>query len=195
MHVIGLFDVFTHWWDSLNGARQLFYGIGLAAGFCAIILAVLAFLGMEHHEGLEGATSLDTDAGGIFSIKPLTGFFLGFGWIGGIALDFGFSLLVAVVAACVAGTLVTAVIVVMFRTIYAMRSDGTMQVNDALGATGTVYITVPPGKNSGGQVTVNFRGRQETFAALTESAHLIASGDKIKVTRIIDGQTVLVEPI
>ncbi|MET0261531.1 MAG: hypothetical protein ABW223_01445, partial [Rariglobus sp.] len=73
--------------------------------------------------------------------------------------------------------------------------DGTMRIDDALNATGTVYITLPPSRATGGQVVVSFHGRQETFAALNASDRVIPSGDRVRVTQIIDPRTVLVEPL
>lgn len=197
MNFIGLIEPFTNWWDGMDTARHFFYGLGLLAGFIAIILAVLDFIGMEHHDIVDaaGSTDLDHGGGGIFSIKPLTGFFLGFGWIGGMALEYGLPLLGAVAVASFAGACVMGIVVLMFRTIYAMRSDGTVKISEAVGAIGTVYITLPPRKSSGGQVVVNFSGRQETLAALCAAEQPIPSGDKVKVISIIEGRTVLVEPL
>jgi membrane protein implicated in regulation of membrane protease activity len=193
---IAFIDQISQWWDQMNMARQVFYGIGLVAAFMALVLAVLGFLGMEHHDAID-ATSADLDhgGGGIFSVKPLTGFFLGFGWAGGMALEAGWPLMGALAAAVLAGAAIMALIVVMFRTIVAMRSDGTVRIEDAVGAVGTVYVSLPPSKAAGGQVTVNFKGRQETFAALNATAQPVPSGEKIKVVAIIDGRTVLVEPL
>ena len=88
-----------------------------------------------------------------------------------------------------------AVIVAMFRTIMGMKSDGTVRIADAVGAVGTVYVTVPPARVSGGQVTVNFQGRQETYAALQAGTTPLAGGDKVRVREIVDTRTVLVEPL
>jgi membrane protein implicated in regulation of membrane protease activity len=148
---------------------------------------------MDHHDGVDAVGVAHDGGGGIFSIKPLTGFFLAFGWVGGIALDNGLSLFAAIGCALVAGAAVMGVIIAMFRAMLTLKSDGTMDVSKALGAVGTVYVTVPAQKGGGGQVVVNFSGRQETFAALSEAGQPIASGEKVKVVSIIDGRTVLVE--
>jgi hypothetical protein len=193
---LALLDQITSWWDGLNLARQLFYGIGLVAVLVALVLAVLGFIGLEHHDSLDAAdTGVDDGGGGIFSIKPLTGFFLGFGWAGGLALDAGWPMIGAIATALAAGGLMMGFIVFMFRAIISMRSDGTVRIQDALGAIGTVYVTLPAANASGGQVIVNFNGRQETLAALNPADRTIASGEKIKVTKIIDTRTVVVEPL
>jgi membrane protein implicated in regulation of membrane protease activity len=197
MTTVAFIEQVGGWWNELTLAKQLFYGIGLLAGLMTVLLAVLAIFGMEHDEAVDAMTSadLDHDGGGIFSTKPLTGFFLGFGWVGGIALDAGWSLLAALGAASVAGAGLMAVVVLMFRAIYAMKSDGTVQVQKAVGAIGTVYVTVPAHKAAGGQVVVNFNGRQETFAALCGAAQPISSGDKVRVISLVDNRTVLVEAL
>jgi hypothetical protein len=197
MTTFALINQVSQWWDALTLTRQLFYGIGIVAGIMALILAILAIIGLDHHDAIDsiGDAGTGDGDGGIFSIKPLTGFFLGFGWAGGLALDNGLGLFAATAVALIAGGGLMAVIVAMFRAIHGMRSDGTMRISDALNATGTVYITLPPSKGSGGQVIVSFRGRQETFAALTTADRAIPSGDRVRVVQVIDSRTVIVEPL
>jgi hypothetical protein len=199
MTTLAFIDQITGWWDALTLAKQIFYGIALTAGVVAIILMVMAIFGLEHDDALDALASgggVDHDAGGgIFSVKPLTGFFLGFGWIGGFSLGHGVTLWVALILGCMAGVAMMAVIVFMFRAILGIRSDGTARIEDAVGAVGTVYLTLPAARGSGGQVIVNFRGRQETYGALQAGGTAIASGDKVKVVGLIDARTLLVEPL
>jgi hypothetical protein len=56
-------------------------------------------------------------------------------------------------------------------------------------------VTVPPDRQAGGQVTVHFRGRQETYMALNRSNRPISSGERVRVVEVLDSQTVLVEPL
>ncbi len=196
MTTLALMEEVQQRWVVLTTAQQIFYGIGILAGLSTLLLAVLAIFGIEHHDAVDALDAdFDHGGGGIFSIKPLTGFFLGFGWGGGIALSSGLSVLAATACGFGAGAAIMAVIVLMFRAILGMKSDGTMRINEAVGAIGTVYITLPASKASGGQVMVKFSGRQETFAALNASDRVIPSGEKIKVLSIVDGQTVLVGPL
>lgn len=196
MLILGFIQQSLQWWDALSAAQQIFYGIGIFAAFVALILAVLGFTGLEHHDAVDVTTAdFDHGGGGIFSVKPLTGFFLGFGWAGATALESGLPLLGALGCAFLAGGVMMAIIVAMFRFIYAMRSDGTVRIADSLGAVGTVYVTLPPARAAGGQVIVTFRGRQETLSALSVAPHPVASGEKVKVVEIIDSRTVLVQPL
>ena len=202
MTTLAIIERLNGWWTELSLARQFFYGIGLVAGIVCVVLMILAMIGMDHHDSVDaiGATDAadghDGDSGGgIFSVKPLTGFFLGFGWAGGLALDAGLPFIAALACALAAGGAIMAVIVLMFRAILAMRSDGTVRISDTVGSVGTVYISLPPAKAAGGQVVVNFKGRQETYGALCASERPIPSGDKVKVVAVVDSRTLLVEPL
>lgn len=197
MITFAVMDQVMRWWDELTLAKQLFYGIGLIAGAVAVVLMILSVFGMEHDDAADAIASGDVHhdgSGGIFSIKPLTGFFLGFGWIGGLSMSHGATPIVALVLAFLAGGSMMALILFMFRAILAMKSDGTARITDTVGSIGTVYVTLPPNRAPGGQVTVNFHGRQETYGALQTGEQPIRSGEKVKVLSAVDSRTVLVGP-
>lgn len=197
MTTLAIIEFIGGWWSELGLARQIFYGIGLVSGFAALIMGVFAIIGMEHSEAVDSIdiSGAGHTGGGVFSTKPLVGFFLGFGWAGGMAIEAGLGMPGALLVAFASGTALMALIVVMIRTIYSLKSDGTARIEDAIGAIGTVYVSLPPAKGSGGQVVVNFRGRQETYAALNQADRPVPSGDKVKVLSVVDPHTVLVEPL
>lgn len=191
--LFALFESFT-WWARLSTAQQFFYGIGIVAGVVTLVMGLVAFIGLEHHDtDISGGDHFDGSS--LLSVKPITGFFLGFGWGGGIALDMGFSLTVATVIAFVSGGVLMVVIAWLIRAIYSMRSDGTRQINNAIGAIGTVYVTLPASRASGGQINVTVGGRLETLSALNAGLRAVPSGEKVKVVGVIDTNTVLVEPL
>lgn len=192
-----LFESFT-WWARLTGAQQFFYGIGIAAGLVTLVLVVLTVIGLDHHDadfsGHDGGVG-GHDGGSLLSTKPITGFFLGFGWGGGIALDNGFSLAAATLIAAANGVVLMLLLAWAIKLIYSFRTDGTRQINNAIGAIGTVYVTLPPSRASGGQINVTVSGRLETVAALNAALRSVPSGEKVKVVGVIDTNTVLVEPL
>lgn len=191
-----LFESFT-WWARLSTAQQVFFGIGIVAGVVTLIMAGLALLGLDHHDAdISGSVGVgDMEGSSLFSTKPLTGFFLAFGWVGGIALNFGLSLMLATIIAFVSGTVVMLALAWLIRLMYSMRTDGTRRINDAIGAIGTVYVTLPAARATGGQINVIVSGRLETLAALNAALRAIPSGEKVKVVGVIDTNTVLVEPL
>jgi hypothetical protein len=183
-------------WGGLTTAAQVYFSIGLLAGAVSLILGVMSAVGLEHHDVVDLPDTLGWDAGGggIFSVKPLTGFLLGFGWAGGIASSAGLGLVASVAVALGTGAAVMGLVVALLRLLLGMRSDGTVRIADAVDAPGTVYVGLPPSRQAGGQLTVHFRGRQETYQALNASDRAIPSGERVRVVQVLDGQTVLVEP-
>ena len=107
----------------------------------------------------------------------------------------GLGILAAIAIAVGSGLSVMGLVVALLRLILGMRSDGTARISDTLHESGTVYVTVPPDRQAGGQVTVHFRGRQETYMALNRSNRSIPSGERVRVVEVLDSQTVLVEPL
>ena len=193
-----LFESFT-WWARLTGAQQFFYGIGIAAGLVTVVLMILTLVGMDHHDadfsGHDGAAGDHADGSSLLSVKPITGFFLGFGWGGGIALDNGLSLTLSALIALGAGGVMMVALAALIRAIYSLRTDGTRKINDAIGAIGTVYVTLPPDRAAGGQINVTVSGRLETMPALNAALRAIPSGEKVKVVGVVDNGTLLVEPL
>jgi membrane protein implicated in regulation of membrane protease activity len=190
---VALFDS-MRWWLDLPTAQQFFYGIGIAAGLVTLIMVVLGLFGLGGHD-VDATVADHFEGSSLLSVKPLTGFFLGFGWAGGIALDAGLSLPMASLVAIGSGGALMLLIAWMIHVIYSMRSDGTRRINDAIGAIGTVYVTLPASRAAGGQISVTVSGRLETIPALNAALRPIPSGEKVKVVGVIDTNTVLVEPL
>jgi hypothetical protein len=191
--LFALFESFL-WWARLTSAQQFFYGMGIIAGLVVIVMALLAMVGLGHHD-VDISHGDHGDGGSLLSTKPITGFFLGFGWAGGIALEAGQSMLVASLIGFGTGAVMMFAIAGLIRAIYSMRSDGTRQINNAIGAVGTVYVTLPPSRAAGGQINVTVSGRLETMAALNAAIRAVPSGEKVKVVGVVDDNTLLVEPL
>src|SRR5690606_209463 len=131
-----LFESFT-WWARLSNAQQFFYGIGILAGILTLIMALLALFGIGSDDvdiGDAAGAGDHLEGSSLFSTKPITGFFLAFGWSGGIALDAGLSLGLATVIAFGSGTVLMFALAWVIRSMYSLRNDGTRQINDAIGA-------------------------------------------------------------
>ena len=182
------------WWVRLSAAQQFFYSIGIIAGIVTVVMAILALIGLDHHD-VDVAHADHLEGSSLLSVKPITGFFLGFGWGGGIALEAGLSLTLASLVAVGGGAALMVALGWLIRAIYSMRSDGTRRIDDAIGAIGTVYVTLPPNRASGGQINVTVSGRLETIPALNAALRAVPGGEKVKVVGVVDSNTLLVEPL
>ena len=127
----------------------------------------------------------------VLSLQGLSAFFLMFGLVG-LALHNqskagnGISL----AGAFVAGWVSTWVIARIFRTFSRLQSSGTLDMSQAAGVSGIVYLNIEP--NKPGKVTITVRGRLLTLDAISD--HQITTGSPIKVLRVINDNMVAVEP-
>lgn len=190
-------DFMNAWWDSLNFNLQLFYGIGILA---LVVLALQAFLmlftGMDTDFDVSGAEIGDHDSGlGVFSIRGVTAFFVGFGWAGVICTERGLGLLPSLAIAVTVGSLLMVGIYLMMRSFMRLQDSGTLDYANAVGQVATVYVTIPPNKLNGGQVETMIQGRLVTAEALQYGDSPLAPGSKVKVVDRVGTSTLVVEEI
>jgi hypothetical protein len=72
----------------------------------------------------------------------------------------------------------------MMQSLAMLRADGTIRIDRAVGALGTVYLTIP-GHNQGlGKVTLHLQSRSIELEARTPQ-DAIPTGTKVQVTRVV----------
>lgn len=130
------------------------------------------------HEGLD-----------LMSVRALSAgvAFFGLGGLTGLATPLG--LWAAIPLALIAG------VAAMFGTAVAMRwmlgfeDDGTVSIHGAVGATGTVYLTIPGERKGSGKVTLKLQNRIVEYQAVTSDAPL-PTGAPIMVVDVVGPNTV-----
>ncbi len=182
------------WWNSLTLALQIFYAIGIGAGIMLLIQVVLTMLGLDGHDAPDDFAD-HPDGLGVLSIRTVTGFFFGFGWTGVICIENGLGIFPSIMVALLIGVLFLGGIYLLMRTLFSLRASGSLDYNNAIGQTGTVYVTVPAARQGSGQVEVMVQGRLKTVAAMTAHAEILRPGTKITVTSTIDQTTLEVAPL
>ena len=75
-----------------------------------------------------------------------------------------------------------------------LESNGAVDINDALGKEAEVYLRIPASNTGTGKVQISLGGSIHEMPAITEGGE-IASGKRIKVTKVLDNKTLLVEEI
>ncbi len=178
------------WWQALTGDLQIFYAIGFISSFFLLLqLAMLAFgIGTDIDVG-------DDDSGsGFLSVRSLVAFAFTFGWTGVLMKQADRSTPVAVGIAIVAGFAVFIAVGFMWRWFGKLGESGSIDYQSAMGANGTVYLTVAANRAKPGKVEVMVQGRLRVVNALTESDESLPAQTAITVIGVVDPSTVLVAP-
>lgn len=149
-----------------------------------LLMLALLFLsmlgGMFDADDASGGGDMDGDAGS-FSVRTVLGFALGFSWGGFLAVQSGCNIGGALAIAAAVGVCVFYMIAAMMRFIYSLRSDGTLNYESLKGMKGTVYVTLPPHGESGGQVQVSHPSQMVTMPAIQYGKEPLPPQTRIEV--------------
>jgi hypothetical protein len=124
------------------------------------------------------------------SLQGLTAFFMMFGIVGLALLRAKLWPLVSIAGGVIAGLFTVWVIGMIFAAMRQLQSSGTIQIKNAIGQQGTVYLSIPT--SGSGQVQVAVQGSLKIFDAVSGDKKKIATGEKIKVINVIDNKTLVV---
>jgi len=188
----------NEWWDSLNMPLQIFYGIGIVSTFILLIQSLLMILGLDHSDmDLDTDFDLDHGDGGmhILSVRTIIAFSTGFGWTGVVCLKAGLPLWLSLLIAIAIGMVMMFSIYALMRFFFSMRHDGSVNYTNAIGEIGTVYLPIPAGGKSPGQIEVNVQGRLAVVEAFCKGDEKLANKSKVKVIDTVGERSLLVEPL
>lgn len=201
MHIV--LGVVMNWWESLDIAQQIFYGLGIVSLCLLVLQFIMTFMGLGDHDSgmpdtidgdLSGMDAHDSGLG-FLSFRSITAFFAGFGWAGVAAHSSGLPFWLTVLIAIVTGIIFMCVIYYTMYAFVKMQASGTLNYRNGLGEIASVYVTIPARRSGSGQIEILIQGRRTTAEALTSSAEPIAPATKVKVVDLVGRSTFLVEPI
>lgn len=150
--------------------------IGTLLSALMFIIAFIADLGGSDFD----AGSVDGDTGS-FSVQAVMGFILGFGWGGYLAVAGGAGVGLGIAVGVLLGIVMFFIIAGLMKLIYSLKSDGSLKYESLVGMTGTVYVTIPPKGEPGGQVQVSHPSQLITMAAVQEGDTPLPAQTRIEV--------------
>jgi hypothetical protein len=181
-------------WSELGILEKIFAVIGLTAFVLIVLQTCASLLGgdADHDYDISADDPGFGHAWGLFSIRGLFGFLLGLGWGGLIALQRGAGGLAAIFIGAFAGLVIAIGLTMLMKAINSLRSEGTLQMQNAVGQTGTVYQRIPAKRAGQGKVQILVQGRMQTLEAVTDAETDLTPQREVKVTAIASGNILVV---
>ena len=186
------------YWTHLTPTMKTFVGLGAISSAILTIQMILAMFGGDM-DGLDADMDIpdvgEGGASGILSIRTIGAFFTGFGWSGAAMLQAGYGTGAATFVGVVVGSIFMALIFYLMAYLHSLRQEGTINYANAVGKIGSVYLPVPPHRKGLGQIEVLVQGRLKIVQAITDNDKKIGNRVAVRVTELVDEQTILVEPL
>ena len=198
------------WWEGLTQILKIFYSIGIFATAILGVQTILALFGIGDHgdmPDLDVDVDIDTDLpdfdgdhgdadGGlsVLSVRTITAFLVGFGWIGAACLSSGMGILGTFSIAIGVGLVLMFMVFGIMRLFYNMQEEGTLNYRNAIGEIATVYLPIPGNGTAPGQVQVMIQGRLKVVRAFTSRPDRIENRASVLVVELNDDNSLQVIP-
>ena len=201
------------WWNSLSLVAQIFYCIAVPSTLVLLVQTILMFIGMGEDADADGAdtdVSDDVDVDGsedggfdedldpngfdglrIFTVRGVIAFLVIFGWVGALLESMNVALWLNIPISSVCGFAMMVLLAFIFKAIMNLKSDGTIDIRNAVGTAGKVHLTIPPARMGEGKVHILLQGSYVERDAVTDEPDPIPTGSEVVVVRV-SGETTLV---
>ena len=209
------------WWESLDALERGFAFVAFPATALLLIQTVLTLLGLGHDADADMDLTIDIDGDGVpdipdisaadaasigdqdagvgaglqlFSLRGIIAFFAVGGWAGLAFLRSGMDRGLAVLLAVASGALAMVLTALILKSFLRLQYNGTLDVRNAVGLSGTVYLTIPPARSEAGKVTLLLQERLTQLDAVTDCETPIKTGAEVIVVGISGKTTLIVQP-
>jgi len=184
--------------ENLDPLLKTFWFIALPASVIFLVQTVMTFLGTDATDGLEADFEGDLTGSEapfqLFSLRNLINFLLGFSWTGISFYSTISSKTLLILFAIAIGAVFVLLFFFIIIQVQKLAEDNSFKLSNTLNKTAEVYLTIPEHKKGKGKIMVSVNGAFHELEAMTEKER-IQSGSVVKVVRIENNTTLIVEPI
>lgn len=188
------------WWISLDMFDKVVWVIALTSSLIFLIQTIMTFIGMESggmDADFDGDMTTHHDGGmpfELFTFRNFINFFFGFSWtIIAFKKQIPNTTLLVLVGAVV-GALLVAGMMYLIYLLLRLQQSGNMKIEDAVGKTAEVYLTIPGSRNGMGKIHVRIQGTLRELDAISAS-DTFSSGSLVKVIGVVEERILLVEKL
>lgn len=183
---------------NMDGTQQFYWYIAIGASVIFIIQTIMTFVGADADTGVDADFDGNLDGGDspfqLFSLRNLINFLLGFGWAGVSLYSLIESNVLLAIIAFLVGILFIAFFFFIMRALLKLSEDNSFKIEDTIGKTADVYLSIPAAKTGKGKIFISVRGSTHELSAITNSVDEIKNGALVKVVGI-EGDILIVTPL
>lgn len=188
------------WFTGLEWFDKIFWIIALIGSGLFVVMMLVTFItgggDMDVDGDFNGDVDMDADGGfSFFTIKNLIAFFTIFGWSGIAALENDLAKLSVIFIATICGLIMMFIMAGLFYLISRLHDSGTLEIKNAIGNIGEVYLTIGESRSSIGKVNVRIQGALRELEALTDDEAPLKTGSVIEVIDVTNNGILIVQKL
>ena len=185
--------------DGMSSLEQTYWIIALVGSVLFLIIFLLTFIGGGDADMEADASDFEADDGGVgfqfFTFKNVVAFFTIFGWTGVTCIDNGLSTSITLIISIIAGLAMMVLTSLLFFWMHKLAESGTLQMKNAVGVIGEVYLPIGANRSKMGKVQIKVQGSLRELEAITDELEELKTGTMVKVSEIVSAELLLVEKI
>jgi len=131
----------------------------------------------------------------VFTVRGLVAFFAFGGWLGVALPRLGMPDFWVAAIAFAGGTGALLLVAWVMKMSLKLQDQGNIDINNALGKTANVYITIPGNLSGRGKITLTLQERFVELDAMTKQPEPIKAGTLVSVSGSTDNDALLVESL
>lgn len=184
-------------WSAISLFEQVYWIMAIPATLIFIVLLVLTIAGGDADADV--TTDIDSDiADGdsipfqFISLKNIVAFFAVFGWSGIGFINSGMTYWLVLILSFFCGLLMMFLMASLFYLMSKLVESGTLDMKNAIGKLGEVYLVIPGKRGGMGKVQINVQGSLRELDAITDT-DTIPTSSIVIVLDVIDEHILLVK--
>jgi hypothetical protein len=182
-----LLDV-NAWWAEKAAFERIYWIITLAFTLFFLLQMAMTLLGGDH-DGAVGDAGIGFQ---FFTIKNLLAFFTILGWTGLACIHSGVGPFATIGISVFCGLVMMGIMSALFYYTSKLSHSGTLNIKNAVGQTGEVYLKIPAARSGTGKVLIKVQGSIRELDALTDDFTDLPSHSRIRVQQSLGDDLLLV---
>lgn len=164
------------------------------AGAGLLLLQVLVGLFGVGHDGDVAVEEVAHGGLDLLSVRALSAGLAAFGAGGLLGMRTPFGFVGGLVLAPLLGFTAAFAMAWLMRAMLRLESDGTLRLENAIGATARVHLGIPASRTGAGKIHVTVQGRTVELDAVTTHDRPLPTGSSVIVIDVADNDVVEVAP-
>jgi len=195
------------WFNSLSELQRIFALIAIPSTVVMLIQSLLILFGVFDGDAdtdgfdfddIDGDGEADGDTGdglSVFSVRGFVAMLCVGGWLGIVLLDLGMSTVEAIILAFAGGVAALFGMAYLVRLLIKLQHTGNLELSNAVGKTGTVYLTIPGNMSGTGKVHVTVQEVYSEFGAMTDEPEEIKTGEAVRIDSVGESGVLIVKRV